>query len=265
MKRKIKRNLNLPESDMERLNRRLFRKRLRLIVRIVSAVLVMAVIAFAALCILCRVQDITVSNSSPYSDEALVSRISDSYGTSLVLFDSDSAVQKLRSAFPYLKTIKVKTVFPHEIHISVTSSEPVYSLLVADGEYLYLDGDLKVLEQSGLSRTGTVLVRGMTVSTYKVGSRLDRNINLECTTLCRIKELMDGVGLGSRITEIDMTKKYNYLTPIPFSAKLLWTFTIMKREDISPRIEIYLTILRKSRKKLLTNDRKCAIMLEIVW
>ncbi len=210
MKRKIKRNLNLPESDMERLNRRLFRKRLRLIVRIVSAVLVMAVIAFAALCILCRVQDITVSNSSPYSDEALVSRISDSYGTSLVLFDSDSAVQKLRSAFPYLKTIKVKTVFPHEIHISVTSSEPVYSLLVADGEYLYLDGDLKVLEQSGLSRTGTVLVRGMTVSTYKVGSRLDRNINLECTTLCRIKELMDGVGLGSRITEIDMTKKYNY-------------------------------------------------------
>lgn len=226
-------------SEMERRDRKLLRKRLRLIFRSVTFVAVICVAVFGALCLLCRVKTVSLKNSTPYPSALFYEELGPHIGSSLILLDTSSDAKRLTVEYPYIKKAEISAKFPDGISVSLETTRALLSLALPDGRYLYLDGDLKVLELADAVKSDTLPVVGMKVEAYEVGAELSSEVNIEADTLLKIIKLTEKFGLRSRLTGIDMSKIYN----IRLTLDSVISVELGNSEDLDRKISLVRQIL----------------------
>ena len=156
-------------SDIERMNRKLKKKRIKKAIGFVFAVIVAVPVTIILLRTFLRTNSILIENGTSYSSENLLSSCHDYIGETMLDFEND--VDKIfpPERFPYIDSADISVVLPDKIMIRLTKSVPTISVLTAEGKYVYLDSNKKVLEIADSKCAGTLLITGMELKDVLLG------------------------------------------------------------------------------------------------
>ena len=156
-------------SDIERMNRKLRRKRIRKIVGFIFAVIVAVPVTIILMRTFLRTNSILIENGTQYSSASLLSSCSEYIGGTILDFESDTDKLFPPEEFPYIASAEVSVLLPDKMVVRLTRSVTTISVLTADGSYIYLDSDKKVLEISDR--------KGARLSVIPLGSRMNLILN----------------------------------------------------------------------------------------
>lgn len=229
-------------SDIERMNKKLRRKRRLMIIRLVFITLIAVPAAVVLLRVFLKTDAILIENPTPYSSDKLLSSCSSYIGKTMLDFEYDPEKLFPSDEYPYIKSAVIKLVFPDKISIKLEKTVPEISVSTGDGKYIYLDADKKVLEIADVSCPGTLLVTGMNLEEYSVGSVLDGNINYEVSLIDNIVKVLREHSLYSRLTLLDFEKKYD----IYFVLDSMINVQIGDSENLEEKVEMLVNILAKN-------------------
>ncbi len=119
---------------------------LRALYIILSAVLTLATVVVCALFFF-RLDEVVIHGlGSRYSEEQILQALDLDPQQNLLLLPQAELEEKLRSSFPYVREANLRLGFPMTLHVEISESIPVASILSA-GAYYLLDGEGRVLEQ----------------------------------------------------------------------------------------------------------------------
>ncbi|MBE6891944.1 MAG: hypothetical protein E7481_07975 [Ruminococcaceae bacterium] len=229
-------------SDIERMNRKLRRKRIRKIVGFIFAVIVAVPVTIILMRTFLRTNSILIENGTQYSSASLLSSCSEYIGGTILDFESDTDKLFPPEEFPYIASAEVSVLLPDKMVVRLTRSVPTISVLTADGSYIYLDSDKKVLEISDRKGAGTVLISGMELQNVRTGYVLDKSENYETSLIDSISESLRAHSLYDRLTLMDFTKKYD----IYFVLDNLIEVRIGNSDDIDKKIDMLVQILARN-------------------
>ncbi len=229
-------------SDIERMNRKLRKKRIRKVVGFVFAVIVAVPVAIILLRIFLKTNSILIENGTQYGSASLLSSCSQYIGETMLDFETDSDRLFPPEQFPYIDTVNVEFMLPDKVVISLTKSVPTISVLTSDGSYIYLDKNKKVLEVSDVKGAGTVLISGMELQDVRKGYTLDNAENYETSLIDSISESLISHSLYDRLTLMDFTKKYD----IYFVLDNIIEVRIGNSDDIDKKIDMLVQILARN-------------------
>ncbi|MDR0916254.1 MAG: FtsQ-type POTRA domain-containing protein [Oscillospiraceae bacterium] len=167
-------------------------------------------IILVALCasLFMRVETITVSGNSQYSDELIITTSGLTAGGNLVFSKTGGAVRNLTTALPYVKSVKIRRVFPNGLVIAVTERAPLLSFAI-DGTYWVAADDLVLLERYTEPQNGLIAVLGETPINPEIGQAFtfddDRhkskrdalNAVLNAITRAGLRDRVDSVDIGN--------------------------------------------------------------------
>ena len=229
-------------SQMEKLNKQQRRKRRRIAARMIFiSVAVIAVFAIIS-SIFLTVSVISVVNPSAYGASEIMEVLQQYRNHALLTINKSDLSEELSVNFPYIKSAEVSVKLPDRLEIVIEAVKPVYSVEVSENEYLYLGEDLKVLEVASVGKTGTLKIKGMTVEDYEIGRVLDSEENIEASIILDLLTLLKDRGLYSRVTLLDLTKKYNII----FVLDNLIEVEMGNSEDFDKKIDMLLQILQRN-------------------
>ena len=196
-------------SEMDRM-REIHRRRRRK--RLIAAMLIVPLLAVACallLNLLLRVRNIVTENPTIYSGSEILSRLSFDLGDGMFSFDRDKLCRQLETECPFIKKAQVTYRLPNTVHLTLTAAVPLLAVQVENG-YLCLDGDFKVLSFSEtLPSLDILLVTGMDIAEYTVGTLLNEEKNIESESLLELISLLQEKGLYENVCSVDLSRKYN--------------------------------------------------------
>ncbi len=229
-------------SDIERMNRKLRKKRIRQVIGFVFAVIVAVPVTIILLRTFLRTNSILIENGTFYSSENLLSSCSEYIGETMLDFEKDTDELFPPERFPYIDSADVSVIFPDKVLIRLTKAVPTISVLTEEGKYIYLDSNKKVLEISDVKGAGTVLVSGMDLTEVSLGLVLNNNANYETSLIDSISASLAEHSLYDRLTLMDFTKKYD----IYFVLDNMIEVRIGNSEDIDRKIDMLVQILARN-------------------
>ncbi|MBQ7014816.1 MAG: hypothetical protein IJN12_01700 [Clostridia bacterium] len=229
-------------SDIERMNRKLRKKRIRKIIGFVFAVIVAVPVTIILLRTFLKTNYILIENGTSYSSGNLLSSCSEYIGKTMLDFESDTDKLFPSEKFPYIDSAEVSIALPDKIVIRLKESEPAISVQTSEGKYIYLDSNKKVLEISDIKCPGTVLITGMELQGVSLGAVLNSNTNYETSLIDSISESLSEHSLYDRLTLMDFTKKYD----IYFVLDNMIEVRIGNSEDIDKKIDMLVQILARN-------------------
>ena len=205
-------------SEIERINKTLRRRRIKRTVTALFAVAVLAVILYVLSGIFLRVGVIAVENASRYDSSELLAKFDELRGEPILRFDKNKAKDRLQTSLPYVKNVSFSVSFPDRLNVSVEGASGVYSVS-ADGVYLCLDEDFKVLEISSSPFPDLLQIDGLSFGvsgveeteekSYLLGKKINTEENINFSILSELFYELERNGLYERVTYVDFTKKYN--------------------------------------------------------
>ena len=229
-------------SDIERMNRKLKKKRIRKAIGFVFAVIVAIPVTIILLRIFLRTNSILIDNGTSYSSGNLLSSCSEYIGETMLDFESDTDKLFPPERFPYIDSVDISFVLPDKVLLKLSKAVPTISVLTAEGKYIYLDSNKKVLEISDVKCAGTLLISGMELKDVSLGLVLDNNTNYETTLIDSISDSLVKHSLYDRLTLMDFTKKYD----IYFVLDNMIEVRIGNSEDIDRKIDLLVQILARN-------------------
>lgn len=229
-------------SDIERMNRKLRKKRIRRLIGFVFCFIAAIPITVIALRVFLKTNAILIENGTDYSSESLLSFCSEYVGKTMLDFESDSDMLFPPEKFPYIDSASISIMLPDKIVIRLKKSVPTVSVKTEDGRYIYIDSKKKVLEISDKKCAGTVLVSGMNIYNPEVGYVLDYTENYETSLIDEITESLQEHSLYGRLTLMDFTKKYD----IYFVLDNMIEVRIGNSDDIEKKIDMLVQILARN-------------------
>ena len=141
-------------------------------IRSVLALFCTVITVAALLCaatVFFRVGQITVTGTSPYTDETIIEATGIQTGSSLIFFEKNRAIRQLFAACPYLETVRIHRKYPDTLEIIVTQSEPVAVIESGDTGYV-LSSTGKILQKTSRpENTGLCVVTGVALESPVVG------------------------------------------------------------------------------------------------
>lgn len=120
----------------------------------VSALLVIILTAFGTSVFL-KIMHIEVDGASVYTEEEIVAASGISSGNNLLFISAGAVSERICTAMPYIKEIKITRLLPDAIRIDVSESSAIASVSYSD-EILLIDSEARVLQSVGLDNTDTV-------------------------------------------------------------------------------------------------------------
>lgn len=131
------------------LRRRARQKRLRrrrLIVSLVALLLLSAAVG-VLLCftVFFPIESISAAGSERYTADELLSSCGLKTGDNLLAFSDQSVAKRLKSALPYIETVRIRRSLPGKVQITVTDAEE-YACYAADGVYYTVSKNGTVLK-----------------------------------------------------------------------------------------------------------------------
>ena len=148
------------------------RGRFGFLYKLFSVVLILGAIVGGCI-VFFRVDEITVSGSTTYSDEEIIAAAGVERGDNLFLIGRGKAARRIWSQLPYINDANVRWALPDGLVINVTECVPVGVLQGEDGGWWVIDSGGKLLEQGGIALTGKYpRIDGLTALDPAVGTRL---------------------------------------------------------------------------------------------
>ena len=141
-------------------------------IRAVLALFCTVVTVAALLCaatVFFRVDTITVTGTSPYSDQEIISATGLEPGSSLIFFEKNRAIRQLFEACPYLETVRIHRKYPDALEIIVTQSQPMAVIESGDAAYVISTGGKILMKTRQPEKTGLCIVTGAVLEDPVVG------------------------------------------------------------------------------------------------
>jgi hypothetical protein len=230
------------KSEMEKLREKQQRKRRRRTIRVIALSPLVAIAFVCLLNLLLRVNTIVIRNNTVYPAGEIYTNLNFDIGNGLLSFDRDLLSDELPRNCPYVKSVSVKYKLPNTVEVTV---EPAVATVAvrANGNYLLLDSDFKVLSVSAEPPTGGILlVEGMDVVDYTVGYRLDADENIETDTIRQLIGILTEKGLYEHVSLLDLSKKYN----ISMTMYGVITVLLGNSEDLDRKVDMLIKILNEN-------------------
>ena len=136
-----------------------------------ASVVLTAVVIVSALTLFFKVDQISVSGNSRYTQEEIVLLSGVKSGDNLILLDKYEIARKLYTELPYITDVRIKRQLPDGLLVEVTETVSAMAVEGAGGWWLVSDCG-KVLEAADCAAEGHLLLQGMTAEAPVIGQQL---------------------------------------------------------------------------------------------
>lgn len=183
------------------------RGRFGFLYKLLSVLLILGAVA-AGCIVFFRVDSITVSGSTVYSDEEIIAAAGVEQGDNLFLVNKLMVGRRIVSQLPYISKVNTRRVLPDGLAITVTQCVSAGVLEDENGSWWVLDTEGKLLEQGGaeLKQRGPVIT-GLTPLLPAAGEKLavsvEQSVKLEA--LREILTALERRELLEKVQSIDLT------------------------------------------------------------
>ena len=201
------------------------RGRLGVLYKLLSVLLILAAIVGGCI-VFFRVEKITVSGSTTYTEQHIIDVSGVEMGDNLFLIQKVPAARKILGQLPYIKEVNIRRELPNEIVINVKECTPVAALEGEEDSWWILDSSAKLLEQGDRELAAPYMkISGLTALKPSAGGRVAVSVE-ESTKLGSLKSILaaleerelfanvDSVDL-SAVSEIRMIYQGNYTVRMP--------------------------------------------------
>lgn len=155
-----------------------------------------------------RVETVTVTGSTAYSDEEIIAAAEVEQGDNLFLVWRVPTAQKILKSLPYVKEVSLRRALPDGLVIHVTECVPAGVLQDENGAWWVMDSSGKLLEQGGSELTQKYArIDGLTPLMPSAGEKLAVSVE-ESVKLDALKQLLpalESYDLLGQIQKIDLT------------------------------------------------------------
>ena len=190
-----------------RSRRRRRRGRFGFLYKLFSIVLILGAVVGGCI-VFFRVDEITVSGSTAYTDEEIIAAAGVEQGDNLFLVGRGRAARRIWSQLPYISDANVRWALPDGLVITVTECIPVAVLPGEDGGWWVIDSGGKLLEGGGQELTARYpRIDGLTALDPAEGTRLTVGKE-ESAKLNSLKALLSALadrGMQEQVGSVDMT------------------------------------------------------------
>lgn len=187
--------------------RRRRRGRFGILYVLLSIVLIFGAIAGGSI-VFFRVEDITVSGCSIYTQEEIIAAAGIQEGDNLFLIGKVSTARKILQALPYVKDVSPKRELPGTMNIIINECTPVAAVKGTDGSWWVIDEDAKLLEQGGGELRGQYAqVTGLELLMPSAGSNLAVSVE-ESGKLNALKQILSALkkrGMVQQLGDMDLS------------------------------------------------------------
>lgn len=165
------------------------RGRFGFLYKLLSIVLILAAL-LAGCIVFFRVEKITVTGSTVYTDAEIIAAAGVETGDNLFLVGRVQTSGRIRRQLPYLATVNVRWALPDTLVITVTECTPVGVLEGEDGTWWVMDSACKLLERGGSELTRQYpRISGLTALMPSEGSALAVSVE-ESPKLDSLKQMV---------------------------------------------------------------------------
>ena len=183
------------------------RGRFGVLYKMLSVLLILAAIVGGCI-VFFRVEKITVTGSTTYTEQQVIDVSGVEMEDNLFLIRKVPTGRKILNALPYIKTVNIRRELPNGLAITVTECLPVAALEGEEGTWWILDSNAKLLEQGDKILAGPFMkITGVTALKPSEGDRVAVSVE-ESTKLESLKSILAALeerGLFSDVNSVDLS------------------------------------------------------------
>lgn len=184
------------------------KKGVRRLLMLGTILFMLAVTCVLAVSLLFKISEITVTGDIVYETQDILKICDYKAGDNLLFISTSDRVKKLKAQLPYISDVEIRRHLPGTLEIHITGTQ-VACCIYAEGAWLYVSGDGKILEIQAEPREGVMQIEGITPQSPQVGARVELEDEgteeAYATILAKIVEL----GAWGEFTRLDITDPYN--------------------------------------------------------
>lgn len=182
-----------------------------IIIRVMCAIAV--IVCIGAVKSFMTVSKYEINGDSPYEREDVITASGIKYGDKLYDIDEDAVIERIKFNCPYISEVKIKSIFPGTVRISLESYKAAWYVEIF-GDYYALDEDLRVLEENADNRKFVIAgIPQLTLPNIKqaiVGSTLIYGDNdSEIKFAEEFMEMAKKTAFKSRLTFVDIDNRFD--------------------------------------------------------
>ncbi len=167
--------------------------------------LMIAVCVVLCLTVFFKIETVTVTGNSRYTQEEIIEASGIRTGENLFVTNVERAAAQIESAKPYVRTAQIRRRLPATVEITVEETAGALFAVRSGEEWILLDRDLKVLEQvGGELPEGASEVRLGNIAAAQAGNALQTESGEDTAALLELLAAADQAGLTG-ITYYDAT------------------------------------------------------------
>lgn len=155
-----------------------------------------------------RVERITVTGSTTYTEQQIIDVTGVEMEDNLFLIRKVPTGRKILNTLPYIKTVNLRRELPNGLAITVTECIPVAALRGEDDSWWVLDSSAKLLEQGDHALAAPFMkITGLTVLKPSEGDRVAVAVE-EATKLDSLKAILAALeerGLFAEVNSVDLS------------------------------------------------------------
>lgn len=207
-KTKRKTNRKISNSNMsrsERQRRRIRTSRRRKILARVLFLSMTLTLAFFALTVFFKVDNITSNSTRHYKKDDIIRSLGLEKGDNMFTFRLSALEKKIKDKYPYLASVEITRNLPSTVNVKIKDSVPVAALSNSIGGYYLMDENGKILEQVPQINKGIAKVIGVSVIEAEAGEYLDTKNNPNAKKLVEITKELKKQKVMSKIDFINVS------------------------------------------------------------
>lgn len=178
-----------------------------------AAILMLLIAVCTVLCltVFFKIETITVTGNTRYTQEEIIAASGIQTGKNLFLTNVEKAAAQIESGKPYVRTAQIRRKLPASIEITVEETDTALFAARSGEGYILLDRDLKVLEKgSGDLPEGVAELRLGNVTDAQEGRMIQAENSDATAALQQLLAAADRAGLAG-VTYYDVSDPTNML------------------------------------------------------
>ncbi len=214
---------NLSQDELRRRKKKILqrkRKIKRLFMSFVLIIILCAVGAALSLTVFFKIEAVSVTGASVYSEQSVVEASGINIGDNLLRADKKSIEKQLKESLPYIGSAEIEKKLPSTVVITVRETREVAAVSY-EGGYVLLSPEGKVLDSNApVLRENVALVEGVSLSEVKEGAAVNCTVPEKLGALEAVLEGIDESGIEG-VSSVDLTDVNNITLKYDFRIKLV--------------------------------------------
>lgn len=196
-------------SRSERQRRQVRRSFRRKVTRRLVFVLVTLLMAFLAVTVFFRVQELNITGTPHYTAEEIAQTLGVEKGDNLFAFRTGRLEEKILKKYPYLSTVTIERKLPNTLEVTAVDAVPAVAVDMQGGGYFLADAEGKLLEQVAEIPEGVAGVTGVILSEAEPGQWLADQDASHIKQLLAVTRALDAQGMIGQIDFINVSALYD--------------------------------------------------------